>query len=229
VEQWTIPADAVDGKCRPWVVAIGQTGLEIASLPLPWRSGAERAVLDIQVDERITGRAMTSVALRNSGMDGLLLYLDQGRTSLVAPFLAALEEDEGAIGEVPNPLAACVAAYARLSTLPQERSLDWERRLKGLMEAYPTIPDCAVLYARTIMLRPSGGERPRELLSALSSAVQAGIPYFSTGLRLLRDMLLARSPWETRQREMLEKVAPVAARCDPTELMTVLRYPQFWG
>lgn len=234
VELFTLPNGSA-GAGRAWALVEGRGGIEIASLPLPWPTTGSTTSIELLVDGRVGGRAMTSVALRESGIGGLLAYLDNGRLSLVGPFLDLLEANgsiERAIygdqaGGLPaNPLAACVAAYARLATVPRERSPRWDRWLEDLMERNPALPDCAIVHARSVVLRPGDSDVAGEAPRAVARAFHAGVPFFSVGLQLMRDMLVGWAGRSEADKVMLAKVMPVARRCDPTGMVTVLRYPE---
>lgn len=88
------------------------------------------------------------------------------------------------------------------------------------------VPDGAIVHARRIMLRPHSNDHSTALINALRKAVAAGLPYFGVGLQLLRDMLQVASVEHDDAKALLEQIAPAAARLDPRQLFTVLRFPR---
>lgn len=216
-----------NGVNRAWVKVSSPAGVELGALPLPWNDAADGSIA-VSVDPAITGRAITDIAVHDTAVGGLMTYLDQGRMSLMPALLDALEKDgtiHSCIYDTPSPLAACAAAYAFLAVYSAERDARWETWLTDLASRNAGIPDCAVVLARFRTLQP-GVEQTLSAHEALKTAIGAGVPFFSTGLLMLRDMLTAAAVREVGQKEMLDVVAPVAARCDPVRLLTVLRYPR---
>lgn len=229
VDLWTLDANAMTANGRLWATIDGPGGVELASIPLPWPVDSGEASVNVLVDTRIGGAAMTSVALTDAMYGGLLSYVAAGRISTVIPMIRHLEDTGGVekalYGDDPNPLAVCIVAIARMATDPQDRSDKWDVWLRDLMERNPHIPDCAIVYARSVVIRPGELDESGNASRALRKAFDAGIPYYSTTLRLMRDMLFAGARRDEGLGAILEQVRPIVARCDPRGLTTVLRYP----
>lgn len=224
-------AAQLDLTSRLWAVVDSASGLEVVSLPAPWRSIADGMVspIDVLTDAKVTGRAATSVAIHDQRLDGLLSYLDQGRISAVRPLVEQLDH-AGLIQHVimekaQNPLAACAAAYVGLALFDPDEQERWDSWLPNIMTRFPWIPDGGIVHARRIMLRPRDASESSSVMAALTSAFQAGVPYYSAGLQLLREMLERLAVNRPEAAAMLSDVAPVAARADPRQLFTTLRYP----
>ena len=232
---WRLPADVASGGTvagRVWVLVRTEKAVEAVSIPAPWRC-ADTGVaspIDVLVDGTKGGRAGTSVAVHDRALDGLLSYLDRGRLGSVRPILDALERDgviERTIDEKrSNPLAACAAAYVGLAVLGSSGQARWDAWLPNVMRLFPRIADGGVVHARRILLRPKTSDESGQLLEALERAFEAGVPYYSCGLLMMREMLELLEPDHARAGELLKRVAPVAARCDPRQMFTVLRYPE---
>ena len=139
-----------------------------------------------------------------------------------------LEKDnviqEAIEGKQTNPLAACAAAYVGLSVYdPQAREV-WDRWLGNCMRLFPNVPDAAIVHARRLILRPTGPDDNAEAADALRKASAAGIPYFSAGVALQREMLTVLTPDHTDLAPLAAAAARLASRVDPGQAFTVLRY-----
>jgi hypothetical protein len=73
------------------------------------------------------------------------------------------------------------------------------------------------------MLRPRHRAETDQILPALKRAYHAGIPYYGTGLQLMREMLTVCKR-DDEAELMLDHVTRLSARLVPNEVFTVLRY-----
>ena len=218
------------GATRRWAkVDLCDGGVEVASLPLPWfcPAGGEFSAAEMLVDPSRVGAA-TTVAVRDSRLAGLLAYLDRGQAGAAKPLLEQLENDDvirDAIeGKRSNPLAACAAAYVGLAVYdPREREV-WDHWLGNCMTWFPEVPDAAIVHARRLILRPTGPGDNAQAADALRRASAAGIPYFSAGVALLREMLTVLTPDHPDLAPLAEQAARLSSRVDPGQAFTVLRY-----
>ncbi|BCA62679.1 hypothetical protein HMP09_1913 [Sphingomonas sp. HMP9] len=231
---WRLAPDVVRGDAagtRVWGLVRGAKGLEAVSIPAPWRRvDGGFSPVDILVDARLTGRASTSVAIHDAEFDGLLTYFDRGRLAALRPMIAALERN-GSIerriyGRMANPLAACAAAYVGLAVSDPDEQDRWTAWLPDIVRLFPWLPDCAIVNARHMILRPGAAEDGALIMAALEQAYEAGVPYYSAGLLLMREMLEILATDHPRAATLLNDVGPIAARCDPKQMFTVLRYPE---
>ena len=219
---------------RRWAkVDLPDGGTEIASLPLPWYCAAndEFSPAEVLVDPSRSGAA-TSVAVRDERLAGLLAYLDRGQARSAGPLLEQLEKDDvirDAIeGKRSNPLAACAAAYVGLAVYnPNEREV-WDHWLGNCVKWFPEVPDTAIVHARRLVLRPTGSDDNAKAADALRQACAAGIPYFSAGVALLREMLTVLAPDHPDLAPLAADAARLASRVDPGQAFTVLRYAAPW-
>lgn len=215
---------------RRWAkVDLPDGGIEVASLPLPWfcQSTDAFSPAEVLVDPSRNGSA-TSVAVRDQRLAGLLAYLDRGHAGSAGPLLQQLEKDDVIRDAIEskrgNPLAACAAAYVGLAVYdPRERE-DWDYMLGNCMQWFPDVPDAAIVHARRMILRPTGSEDNAKAAGALRQACAAGVPYFSAGVALLREMLTVLSPDHPDLAPLAENAARLASRVDPSQAFTVLRY-----
>ncbi|HET6523182.1 hypothetical protein [Sphingopyxis sp.] len=231
---WRIPsADAVNyqPETRRWArIELPNGGVEIASLPLPWLCAANReySPAELLVDPARSGAAATSVAVRDQRLAGLLAFLDRGQASSAAPILAELARDqmieETIFAKMINPLAACAAAYVGLAVNPPGAQEKWDLWLNNCMTRFPGIPDAAIVHARRLVLRPTDANDNDRAAEALRAACAAGIPYFSAGALLLREMLLQLSADHDDLAPLAEKAGRLVGRLDAGQAFTVLRY-----
>lgn len=220
---------------RHWArVEMPGDGIEMASLPLPWYCSGDRgsSAAEVLVDPARSG-AHTIVAIRDERLSGLLAYLDRGQASVAAPLLKSLENDnliEDVINaKMVNPLAACAAAYVGLAVYPPGTAEKWDAWLANCMQRFPDLPDAAIVHARRLLLRPTTPQDNALAADALRAAMGAGIPYFSVGVLLLREMLLLLSADHKDLKPLAEVAGRLASRVDPGQAFTVLRYAPISG
>jgi hypothetical protein len=211
---------------RAWLWAATTSAEEVASLPrLRARGGPSDRIAEVLVDVGSGTEALLTVAAPDSANRALLSYFGAARLSVLTTLVDAMEQDgsiEAAVaGPEADPLAVCVAAYVRLATSRGALSREWMHRLEKLAKANADIPDCLLVNCRALMMDK---ERDSELAAReqLKQVVAAGIPYFSAGLQLLREMILLSDPDEVHP--LQAKVEAVARRCDFTRYVTTLRY-----
>jgi hypothetical protein len=204
--------------------------VEIASLPLPWFcvGTASFAEAEILVDPSKVEGAATRVAVRDERLSSLLAFLDHGQAASAGPMLEALESEnliERTIyDKVNNPLAACAAAYVGLAVYLSGEREQWDGWLGNLANRFEGVPDAAIVHARRLILRPTPGEINPEAAQMLRRACKAGVPYFSAGVGLLREMLMQLSPDFPDLEPLAGNAARLAARVDAHQIFTVLRY-----
>jgi hypothetical protein len=204
--------------------------VEIASLPLPWfcSSSGNFTAAQVLVDPARGDGAATTVAIIDQKLAGLLAYLDRGQAGSARPLLEQLEREnviENAIRDkMANPLAACAAAYVGLAVYdPREREV-WDQWLGSCMARFPDVPDAAIVHARRLILRPNPRDGNAAAAAALVQACRGGIPYFSAGAGLLREMLTLLAGDHRELAEQVEWAVQLAGRVDATQAFTVLRY-----
>lgn len=231
---WRIPGESTHGGYsqddRMWVVVeLPKEWVEVASLPLPWVTIADygTAGAEVLVDPA-RATAASTVAVRDARMGTLLAFLDRGQAALAAPVLLDFEKDrliEDAIYEkMVNPLASCAAAYVSLTMRPGEYPEKWDRWLANLMDRFGDIPDSSIVHARRLVLRPSSGRDNAAAAAALRQAFRAGVPYFSMGVTLLREMLVQLSPDFPDLAELAQEVGALSGRVDHSQAFTVMRF-----
>ena len=216
---------------RRWArIALPDGRVELASLPLPWFCSASNthAPAEVLVDPAREGGAATTVAVRDTRLAGLLAYLDRGQAGAARPMLKELERDDlirGTIFEkMVNPLAACAAAYVGLAVYDPAEREQWDQWLGNCMSRFPDIPDAAIVHARRLVLRPADGADNDRAAAALRLAMAAGVPFFSAGVLLLREMLLQLCADHADLETLADKAGRIAGRVDPGQVFTVLRY-----
>lgn len=220
-------------RCRRrWArITLPSGAVEIASLPLPWYCPRGRVYesAKVLVDPARTQGAATTVAVRDARLAGLLAYLDRGQASMAKPLLEQLEHDDVIKEAIDlkqgNALAACAAAYVGLAVYDPRENEVWDPWLANCMSWFPDIPDGAIVHARRLILRPTGREANADAAEALRKACRAGIPYFSAGVALLREMLLVLSTDFPDLTPLADRAGRLAGRVDPSQAFTVLRYP----
>jgi hypothetical protein len=220
-----------EASARKWArIERPDGGVEIASLPLPWFCAGDHkfAHANILFDpNRIVGAA-TTVAVDDSRLSGLLAFLDQGQAGAARPLLEALERndvvEDTIYSKMTNPLAACAAAYVGLAVYPADQHERWDEWLRSCMDRFPAVPDTAIVHARRLILRPTRSGDHVLAANALRIACASGVPYFSAGVFLLREMLLQLSSEHADLGAFAADVGHLAGRVDSSQIFTVLRY-----
>ncbi len=231
---WRIRDDSFGPRTktnRKWArIARADGGTEIASLPLPWVCTESRSFADAEIlvdPDRYVGAA-TRVAVNDLKLAGLLAFLDQGQAGAARPMLEALEQnnviEQTVYSKMSNPLAACAAAYVGLAVYPAKRRERWDEWLRNCMDRFPDVPDAAIVHARRLVLRPGNSDDQILAAAALRKACAAGIPYFSAGVFLLREMLLQLSAENADFSALAEETGRLASRVDASQIFTVLRF-----
>ena len=111
-----------------------------------------------------------------------------------------------------------------LAVYPPDEREQWDVWLGNLATRFEGVPDAAIAHARRLILRPSSGESNEQAAQMLRRACQAGVPYFSAGVALLREMLMQLSPDFEDLEPFANRAAQLAARVDEQQIFTVLRY-----
>jgi hypothetical protein len=246
---WTArPANEVRGKAALWRirdtndvprsvetriwarVELADGRVELASIPQPWFCTATGnfTPAEILVDPDRSEGAATAVAVQDSKLAGLLAYLDRGQAGAARPLLEDIEQqnliEQTIFSKMSNSLAACAAAYVGLSVYPPNEREQWDNWLENCMRLFPGVPDAAIVHARRLLLRPDNSGSNEDAADALRKACAAGPPYFSAGVSLLREMLLLLSADHQDLGERVEDATALAARVDPTQIFTVVRF-----
>jgi len=216
-----------DGPERLWAVGVDARGSLLCSLPLPWpsRSDGHQAPIYLSTGRRIAlpGGDFT-VSVSDGALGGLVEYLGRGRLDGATPFLKEIDL-YGLIGSdsaLRNPLGACAAAYVGLATIDPRDTPAWLGLIPGLATDHPWLPDAAILNA--ICIHRLETLDLDELSAALHVAYGRGVPYLSTGLVQLREMLWICSTRDDALKAPLDAVTRVANRLDLGNAFTTLRY-----
>jgi len=206
---------------RPWVVVAMDDALEIVSLPFD-RSGAPPPSAELLVDQRAAfAVCRSSLVVRDAESAPLLAFLGRGNAEPALEIVHGLSRAGSSLnrGQGLLPFTFCAAAYIRLmndETAPPEQS-----SLEEAAELFPWLPDAAVI--RTQAMIRNGGDRD-DIVRALRSAYERGVPYFSAGVQHLREAMGLFSAADGEVAAMASAVAMVASRMDPGKPFTALRY-----
>jgi hypothetical protein len=168
----------------------------LAVLPLPWHQTdfSGDALVDVIVDARdakAKGREWplrVSVVVRDNVMASVFGYLSSG--DLPAAGRVAETAVDFLYQKGENPLAAAGGAYAlvRMPIDPKQPPV-WVPWLQNLRNRFPWLPDGAILDGWAHL---DGIGRPpnvTEAASAFVAAAERGVPFYSTGVRMLFEGL----------------------------------------
>lgn len=239
VQVWRVPGNLVpafSGKRGGMVVIEHPSGVSVVRLPLPWLTEyGEPCDAEVLFD----GLAPVATAVRLSVRDPehamLLGYLGAGR--IADARVSAGDDIGGQIAraietKMHNPLMAAAAAYIGLAS-PEagaERRA-WSPWLANLMNAFPEIPDGAIVYARDLLDRANNPDDRRQALEALKTAYRRGTPYFSAGVQHLLSGLFpyaqsvdeesSAAIFDSEAAAMHREISLLASRIDVTQTFTV--------
>ncbi|HWT14112.1 MAG TPA: hypothetical protein VN231_15270 [Allosphingosinicella sp.] len=226
--RWEGGMNTANVATRQWAYAELADEVQLASIPLPWFDMEREAPVDVEVRRPADGEGGITIRVADPHLSGLLKVLRHGRLGVARAIIEGLEQghliDRAIAGKLRNPLGACAAAYVGLAIFAPGEQERWDPWLPNLRHWFRWLPDGAILHARRIMLRPRGPEEIDEILPALKEAYRAGIPFYSVGLQLMREMLTIHGRDDEEARAMLERVTRLASRLEPEEAFTVLRY-----
>lgn len=230
---WSMSQTGEPDGTRRWLVLRTQNTTDFACVPLPWfDSGTQsfatvEALVNVAPDQ---AKSPLQLLVRDATLGGLLAYLSRGNLGVAGAMIKALDEqnliEETIRGKVQNPLAACAAAYVGLAIFDPHVKERWDGWLPNIMKWFPWLPDGAIVHARRIMQRPRQPSELTEALDALKEAYRRGIPYFTSGMQHMRDMLSLMARDSREARDMLEAVSSVLSRVDRYQAFTVIRFPK---
>lgn len=166
--------------------APGELKLECARCLLTVRLPGDLAKIRVRVRRRQGHLHTVEVLYETHSVwaDSLTAYLLHGDYTSATSLLEEAAHAEGLLSEkFRDPYAAAVGAYFLLRTASGNYPADWLRRLA---DAFPDLPDGAVLWAWHLILQES---RIAEGVRYLMIAAERGLPVFAEGRRLLFDGL----------------------------------------
>lgn len=217
---------------RLWAIHAADGIVEIGSLPIPWFTLDTGSKVFAELVGRRganlqQGGLSISVADPEQGIAGLLNLLDNGRLASAKTMLDAVEQQElitrAIKRKLGNPLAACAASYIGLAISDRNEKAQWDKWLRNVKNFFPWLPDGPIVHARRIMIRPRSSRENEEVLPLLKESFRRGVPFYSVGVQLLRDML-ANCRRDAEAENMHSLVSRVASRLDDNQAFTVLRY-----
>jgi hypothetical protein len=212
---------------RHFFVARSKDAVEIASVPLAWRTmgGVTRPNIEILVRKRATPDAfLTSVAIADEQATAMLSYMAQGRPDLARPFV---EYARGLLFEkIDNPLGAAAGGYVLLANASAAGDSNWQNWTANLKHMAQWLPDGALLHGIRRLRMGTTEEDFRIAGDNLLEAFRRGPPVFSMGIPLMQEGLLQMAnQWkETAMQEALRKVNTFAAHLDTAQPFTTLRF-----
>lgn len=215
---------------RWWIRFRHSSGMSIGTLPVQWLSnnatGPKRSEIDVRFE---TAHQRLEVAIRDADLDALLAYLRLGRLSAAEMAVDALSREGVILNALrekrANPLAACAAAYVSLATANRTQLDHWRAWTVNLMDWFPWVPDGAIIRACVLMDGPISSGTKLEILDAAKSSFRRGLPYFSVGLKHLREIFTIFGTDDAEAVRMLNSVREISSRCDISETFTTLQFP----
>ncbi|GHG83923.1 hypothetical protein [Comamonas sp. JC664] len=201
-------------------------------VPFQWLTIDHKPVPIELVVNRVT--ESVSVTVADPDFAPVLGYLASGHSELAARALK--DVSLGLLfSKLENPFAAAAGGYVLVqswtSGQEDEHSWSWRRWIHNLADRFPFLPDGAILEGRVLLSLDSSVAREQAALRFLE-AFSRGVPYFSAGLRMLLEGLLAIDnaplPAEIRQRFKVARhhVRKWATWMDPREPFTTLHIPE---
>lgn len=209
---------------RDFAAVHRRTGVELVSLPTPWRetwSGRD-AVIEVGVRcPRYESEFASSIVVRDQTLAVLLGFLSSGALTAVTRLaetgnVMLFEKNE-------NPLAAAAGGYALVGSATDATRQPWHDWIENLMNRFEHLPDGAILFATMRLRLRSNATDVREAAQAFKVAYRRGLPFYGLGMRWLLDGLERVGEVDPEAKDMATAVRRLASRLHPQSPFTILR------
>lgn len=208
------------------------TGNLLAVMPVPWRQTAAggNAEVDVMLEATPDDHewpVRMSVVVRDNIMSSVFGYLSSG--DLPAAGRVTDTAIHYLFEKVENPVAAAGGAYV-LVRLPREpKKPEWAPWLQNLRNWFPWLPDGAILDGWAHLQGIGRKADVKQALTAFLQAVDRGLPFYSSGVKLLYEGL-SRIEATLNPKTRAERfdfaydfARRLALRIDPGQPFTVVR------
>lgn len=194
----------------------------VLSLPQPWPALRNGQLVPVEMMVRthpLERTVQVAAVVRDTdfaAMSGLMT------ASTLPKAAVAVNQALGLLfGKALHPLGATAGAYVLLATADGKNN-DWHAWIDNLANWFPDIPDGAILQGSLRLRFPKNKNSTDEARTALLSAFERGIPYYSAGVSWLLDGLtvFADDPIVERKMQIVQRVA---RRLDISQAFTVIR------
>ncbi len=186
----------------PLSLSVAQTSGERLELRVPGDVRRIWARADVVRDQSSIALSVR-LSTAEPAADAIVGYMHRGDLASAEVMAEWVEESRDLLrGKMENPYAACVGAYLLLRLGRFDEMRDWARNLAN---AFSAIPDGPVIWAT--QLQRESPASVAEIRTYLLRAVDAGLPVFSEGLRLLMDGLRLLGPDGRHARELVQEKA----------------------
>lgn len=220
-------AGKTQSNWRNFLVARTSRALEIASLPLQWRTlgPSPGFTTEVLLHKKASSESfLTRTGIADTQSSSMLSYMAQGRFDLARPFVEHAREL--LFDKQDNPLGAAAGGYVLFADASASGDKNWADWTGRLISLAPWLPDAAILHGiRTLRLGSSESEF-RHAGAKLHEAFMRGPPFFSMGVALLQEGLSqVAGEWnEPSMVEALKTVDAFAAHLDASQPFTTVRF-----
>ena len=220
-------AGRTQNNWRNFLVARTSRALEIAAIPLQWRTQGTSLGFTAEVLlHKKTGNEsfLTRTGIADTQSSSMLSYMAQGRFDLARPFVEHAREL--LFDKQDNPLGAAAGGYVLLANASASGDTQWENWTGRLMTMAPWLPDAAILHGIRALRLGSNEADFRTAGAKLYEAYKRGPPFFSMGVVLLQEGLsqIAGEWNEPPMVDALKVVDEFAAHLDASQPFTTLRF-----
>lgn len=213
----------------------GNASAQYCVLPTPWtqvdngnEAVVEALVRTLMVENGTETISPVSVIVRDPRLATMIGYLGAGDMQAATAILK--QARQLLFKKVSNPIAAAAGGYILLSGSQSEEHEYWHQWMYNLMRWFPWLPDGAILHAWVLMRNEQNDAGLLKARAYLLEAFMRGLPFYSTGVGLLRDGLtiLANEARENGKKDeeveyALKVVRNLALRTNPRLPFTTVR------
>lgn len=205
-------------SARNWVMFWGADSWMVSSLPIDNLAGNAFAILRSSPD------SLPFVTVSDAETSVLADMLPSGNSEAAHRYaIGAAEELSLEMIEMMaehRPLELCAYGYAECENFHDDK---WPKALSRAMRHQGWLPDITVILGWRALMQSRTESELDEAGRLLETAVSAGVPFYSRGVRLLSEALLLISDLRSEHACSASRVKAVAAKTVRTEAFTSVR------
>ena len=217
---------------RSYLLTFSGEGMSLICLPAPWTRMGEEADIQLLLDKRmLEPEPDFSMTISDPMINSALGYIRNGALHEAARLIDYSTAEGLLFNKISSPLAATIGGYLLLAGLDRaaykSRSAEWKDWVDNLCGWFEWLPDGAVLKSAKYFVL---GDNDRdEALTALMSAFERGLPFFSFGLNLMVEgMRRFANEGEERAKQRLPVLEAISAVSDSAQDFLTIRVARRW-
>lgn len=178
-------------KCL-FVLKDRNVGWNLSLMPLPWKgahpdAGSVKLYVQGEASLRSNRLSNIKIVINDDVIGSMLGYFERG--DMLSAALLMDKAKEALFRKMDNPIAAAAGGYILVATETDLEYKDWHEWVYNLSELFPHVADGAIIYGWSKLRHAKNEEDENIARDALLNGYWRGIPFFTTGVRLLLDGL----------------------------------------